>query len=121
MFRRGPGAKKAELAEIAHRECGLTPTMALNLSRDALISRIRQTREALKSEQDPVKVKPKNFHNMKLAELKAEAVLLSLAPRIAEPRLIRCGVDGNEVVMLGKVVSCERKEEGAAGGKKSLS
>merc|ERR1712042_202827 len=27
-------------------------------------------------------------------------------------------MDGNGVVMLGKVVSCERKEEGAAGGKK---
>merc|ERR1712183_636149 len=27
-------------------------------------------------------------------------------------------MDGNGVVMLGKVISCERKEEGAAGGKK---
>jgi len=27
-------------------------------------------------------------------------------------------MDGNGVVMLGKVVSCEKKEEGAAGGKK---
>merc|ERR1712228_172672 len=27
-------------------------------------------------------------------------------------------MDGNGVVMLGKVVSCERKEEGSAGGKK---
>jgi len=27
-------------------------------------------------------------------------------------------MDGNGVVMLGKVVSCERKEEGSGGGKK---
>jgi len=27
-------------------------------------------------------------------------------------------MDGNGVVMLGKVVTCERKEEKAAGGKK---
>ena len=27
-------------------------------------------------------------------------------------------MDGNGVVMLGKVISCERKEEAAAGGKK---
>ena len=27
-------------------------------------------------------------------------------------------MDGNGVVMLGKVVTCERKDDGAAGGKK---
>ena len=70
--------RKAELVEIAVRECNLTPARAENLTVPSLRELVTRTRKHLKGAEDPMKKRPPNFSNMDKEKLIVEAKKRSL-------------------------------------------